>query len=144
MNSFVKNNQRYCAYIILMLILVCFGSCQDENSDELVQKSFINQKFDLKELNEVSRLDHKELIETVVKIEGTIEDINFLNDRSTIILSDKKYEGFSAICDMQKAQSLKFKDLKLGDTITIKGILKGALKDIILLNCIIVNNQPDE
>lgn len=77
--------------------------------------------------------------EHVVAIEGFVEDVNSLNNRQTVILRDKDNRNTSVICDMQKDQTVLLDSLELGDQVTIKGIFKGALKDIILLNCIIFN-----
>ena len=39
---------------------------------------------------------------------------------------------------MQKKENAKIKNLETNDTIVIKGILKGALLDVILLNGIVL------
>jgi hypothetical protein len=46
---------------------------------------------------------------------------------------------------MQKSQKGLLQNIELGELVTIKGVLKGSLKDVILLNCIISNqtNQHD-
>lgn len=77
--------------------------------------------------------------ESVVAVEGFVEDINSLNNRQTVILRGKEHMNASVICDMQKDQTVLLDSLEVGELVTIKGIFKGALKDIILLNCIIFN-----
>ena len=84
------------------------------------------------------------LIENVVLVEGVIQDINSLNNRTTIILKGKKDTDKLVICDMQKNQKIAINNLNLGDEITIKGIFKGTLNDVILLNCIIPQPKTNE
>lgn len=72
----------------------------------------------------------------IVEVYGTIKEINFLNDRTTIILKTNS-ESFGVICDINPSQKTKINQLKEHQNITIKGICKGYLKDVILLNCTI-------
>ena len=75
--------------------------------------------------------------EQVVQIEGVINEINYLNNRVTILLGSGKKDSAQVICDMQKNQTAKISKLKLKDTIKLKGIYKGSLADAIFLNCVI-------
>lgn len=79
----------------------------------------------------------------VIKVFGIIKEITFLNKTNTIILhSDHK--NFSVLCDMQFDSSSGFQNLKVGQKITVKGICKGFLHDVILLNCMLVNTKNNE
>lgn len=70
----------------------------------------------------------------VVEISGIIKEINFLNDRTTVILKSDS-ENFGVICDINPNQKENIYHLKQNQNITVKGICKGFLKDVILLNC---------
>lgn len=122
------------------MIFISLKGCYTENPNEVVQKTSSYERFDVNAFNKKPEFYIETLKEKVVEIEGVVEEVNSLNNRSTIILTDKNDASFSAICDMQKIQNAKIEHIKSGDIITIKGMLKGSLKDIILLNCIIVNN----
>ncbi len=78
--------------------------------------------------------------EDIIGVEGVIQEINTLNNKQTIFLSNSGGDS-SVLCDMQNNQIDKINDLKLGDTIRIKGVFKGYLKDVILLNCVITNRN---
>lgn len=124
---------------IAMLVTFGFVSCYNDNSDQIVQQTTAIKQFELGNLIETLSLDNTNLKESVVGVEGIIEDINFLNDRKTIILRGKENTDVLLICDMQENQATLLKSLEIGELIKIKGILKGSLKDIILLNCMINN-----
>ncbi|CAN0604539.1 unnamed protein product, partial [Ectocarpus sp. 12 AP-2014] len=78
----------------------------------------------------------------VIEVHGTIKEISFLNNRNTIILKSEKFEKNFVICDMSPISNTIIPKLTIGDTITLKGICKGYLLDVILLNCIPTNEKP--
>ncbi len=75
--------------------------------------------------------------EKIVEIEGTIKEINSINNRMTILLEGGADESACVICDMQTDQTQGIKNFRPKDTIRLKGVFKGFLKDAIFLNCII-------
>ncbi|WP_045803034.1 OB-fold protein [Flagellimonas lutaonensis] len=75
--------------------------------------------------------------EKIVEIEGVIKEINSLNNRITIFLEGGAEESACVICDMQADQTDDLKDYRPKDTIRLKGVFKGFLKDAIFLNCVI-------
>jgi ABC-type lipoprotein release transport system permease subunit len=70
----------------------------------------------------------------IIEVSGFIKEISFLNNRNTIILNSNT-ETFGVICDVNPNQKEKIKLLKKHQKISVKGICKGFLKDVILLNC---------
>ena len=82
--------------------------------------------------------------EQLVEIEGCIKEINTRNSRHTILLKGKKDASPYVICDMQTGQEKELKLLKENDTIKVKGIFKGFLKDAIFLHCIIIHYNLNE
>lgn len=79
-----------------------------------------------------------------VEIEGRIKEINTFNHRNTILLKGKEDASPYAICDMQTGQEEALRWLKENDTIKIKGIFKGYLKDAVFLNCMITHRNLNE
>jgi len=79
--------------------------------------------------------------EDIIGVEGVIKEINTLNNKQTIFLADSSRGNSSVLCDMQNNQKNRIQTLKLGDTIRVKGVFKGFLKDVILLNCVITNQN---
>jgi len=130
----------------LLRVVVFLGliSCA-ENSDKIVADSLDVKEFESDKLNDDSfNFNTSNLIESVVMVEGVVQDVNYLNNRSTIILKGKENNQRLVICDMQDNQKLKIKSLNLGDKVSVKGILKGSLRDIILLNCVIPQPKTNE
>lgn len=77
----------------------------------------------------------------IIEVIGTVKEVNFLNERMTLLL--KSNTNNSVICDIHPTQKEKINKLKENDTVKIKGICKGFLKDVVLLNCFI-NLKLDE
>lgn len=82
--------------------------------------------------------------EQLVEIEGRIKEINTRNSRHTILLKGTLDQSPYIICDMQRGQEKELELLKENDTIRIKGIFKGFLKDAVFLNCIVTHQNLHE
>jgi len=78
----------------------------------------------------------------IIEVIGFVKEITFLNNRNTVILYSKNITS-GIICDVHPSQVEKIKHLKEHQKILVKGICKGFLKDVILLNCYIDIN-PNE
>lgn len=73
----------------------------------------------------------------VIQVTGKIKEVNTLNNRSTIFLqSNTKH---NVICEMQLVDKIHETKSLISKTATIKGICKGFLNDVIILNCSITN-----
>ena len=72
----------------------------------------------------------------IIEVTGNIKEISFLNERITVILNSSS-KSFGVICDIHPNDFNKINKFKINDAVTIKGICKGFLKDVILLNCTI-------
>jgi len=125
-------------HFICIVLMLCLNSC-DDASDKMVNQTNPNKQFNVEELIQLLNIDTLDFTENVVLVEGSIKEINYLNNRNTIILRGKENSNTSIICDMQKDQARLLASLQTGQIISIKGILKGSLKDVILLNCKISN-----
>ncbi|GMN05004.1 hypothetical protein MTsPCn5_03920 [Croceitalea sp. MTPC5] len=79
--------------------------------------------------------------ETVIAVTGIVHEVNTINNRVTILLKGNDEQENYIICDMDSNQTHKIKTIQKGDSLVIKGLLKGMLKDVIMLNCIIVKSE---
>ncbi|GAA3642585.1 OB-fold protein [Flavivirga jejuensis] len=79
----------------------------------------------------------------VVEVFGIIKGTTFVNKTNTIILQSD-YNDYNVICDMQVDSLDVFKQLKPSQKVTIKGVCKGFLHDVILLNCMFINTQNND
>jgi len=83
-------------------------------------------------------LAYSNYVEKVVVVEGVVKDVTYLNNRFTVILQNQN--GVPQIlCDMLFSEKENVKELKTGQKVNIKGVCKGYLLDVIMLNCILVN-----
>lgn len=78
----------------------------------------------------------------IIKIYGTVKSVSHLNNRKTIILTGNFKTG--VICDLDDNANIKIDTLKKNQQLYIKGICKGYLKDVILLNCFVDTKNNHE
>lgn len=76
-------------------------------------------------------------INKLLQVTGVVKEINFLNDKNTLILQSTNYSDSGIICDIHKSQIKKLTNIKKHQKVILKGICKGFLKDVILLDCYI-------
>jgi hypothetical protein len=79
----------------------------------------------------------------VIEVEGIVKEVTFLNNRNTVILQTS-HKTSGVICDFEPKQINGFNKIVVGSKVKIKGIYKGFLKDVVLLNCYLNSNQPNE
>ncbi len=105
-------------------------------------------KFRLKAENLISRIQDGNIevpeVENVVEIEGVIKEINRLNGRLTVLLAGGNNESAGIICDMQSNQTNSISKFQPKDTILLKGVYKGFLKDAVFLNCVVSQGKINE
>ncbi len=94
-------------------------------SDELIKSFALNEK-------KSNALYEGKIIE----VSGKVKEISYINERITVIL-DSDSKTFGVICDINPTQKEKIKQLSINQKITVKGVCKGFLKDVILLDCFI-------
>lgn len=83
-------------------------------------------------------------IEKVIEVEGVVKNISFLNNRHTILLESKKFTKSFVMCDMSPLVNKKIHKLKVGDSVVLKGVCKGYLLDVIMLNCLPTNEKTEQ
>jgi len=76
----------------------------------------------------------------VIEITGIVKEVSFLNNRNTLILQGEDKDS-GVICDMNSNQIDAILKINEGQKITIKGVYKGFLKDVVMLNCILITNN---
>ena len=90
-------------------------------SNELIKK-FKNNQENAKNLYS----------DKIIEVSGKIKEISYLNNKTTVILKSENID-FGVICELNPLENIE--NLEKNKTIRIKGICKGYLKDVILLNC---------
>ena len=74
-------------------------------------------------------------IEKALEIKGTLYKVTRKGNKYSLLLRGNQINKL-VLCEMEEDQAPIVETLKIGDEVRVKGILKGFLKDAILLNCI--------
>lgn len=127
---------------ILTLVLASIGYVLVQYlkaPEEEVEQVDIGELITMFQDNE--KLANDTYTEKIIEVEGVVEEISFLNNRHTILLRGDKFAENFILCDM----AFKSKDGKeritKGDTLKLKGICKGYLLDVIMLNCVPIDEK---
>ncbi|WP_339334084.1 MULTISPECIES: OB-fold protein [unclassified Croceitalea] len=121
------------------MIVFFIVSCQsDANQDFTNIEPEISLSADNLILNISNEQNEKEM---VVAVAGLVHEINHVNKRTTILLKGSTKKETYIICDINPNQADNIKAIKEGDSILVKGLLKGMLRDVIMLNCIIAKTK---
>ena len=132
---------------VLVFFIVCMNSfivaCSNHNNiKDTEPKHIVSSDAILLEFLTNEETANKKYIDNVIEVIGTIKEVTSLNNRKTIILQTSTSSGI--ICDVHDSEQKLVNDLKKNQLIHIKGICKGYLKDVILLNCFIdITNQHE-
>ncbi|MFY7672109.1 OB-fold protein [Tenacibaculum sp. MEBiC06402] len=133
-----------CVFVFsLICINYCIVGCSDQNEVKgVTPKYIVSSDILLKDFITNENIADKKYVDEVIEVFGKIKEITSLNNRKTIILQTNTDSGI--ICDVNNSQQELLKDLKKNQLVHIKGICKGYLKDVILLNCFIdITNQHE-
>ena len=128
---------------VVIIIIACLSLVYmvDVFSTTDTHKRNTEKRFTINELIlEHKNETFKKFIEKAIEIEGTINTITYKNNKYTLILSEKDNNTL-ILCEMQTDQNQKIAKLNVGGKVKIKGILKGVLMDVIVLNCIILDQE---
>lgn len=87
------------------------------------------------EADEISA--NKKYNDRVVSVKGIIQSIEISDTTQRIIL---KGEAGAVIGELAKSERKKVAELKVGDSLILKGVCTGFLMDVILVRTIIVKN----
>lgn len=129
--------------IILLVLLIVFVKYEFSNSQKLKPEITIASTLLLKDYLTNEKKANNVYNNRIIKITGIVKKITYLNQRNTIFL-DAKHKSSNIICDLNDSEKKKLDQIKAGQEITITGICKGFLKDIIILNCDIQTKQKNE
>ncbi len=108
-----------------------------QKTESVITLSADNLSKEIILIEDLKRFDH--FIEKAIQIKGIIKKIESNGNGYTVVLNSEN-KKINILCKLQVDQNEKIGDLIIGDTITIKGIYKGYLIDMILLNCIITKH----
>ena len=139
----MKSKNKFFLFIIIVIIaiigyyyIIPLFTSSDKNIENEVPELALNSNDLISAYISNEEKSDELYVGKIIEVTGSIKEITFLNDRNTIILESKN-KKFGVICDLNPNQKEKIKELKKHQKIKVKGICKGFLKDVILLNCAI-------
>lgn len=145
------NKKRNIVLLVLSTLLIAF--CIYINS-KLTAENYIDIENISTELNVTSNklvatfMDNEERADKmfsgkIIEITGRVKEVTFLNNRNTVILYGQNSTS-GIICDFDTNQLEEIKDLSKNQKVTIKGVCKGFLKDVVILNCFLMKTNLNE
>lgn len=139
--------KKHVFYIIsigfLVICIAIFFLLDNKNLANTKPTVFIESNKLMNAFNNDEKKANKLYTGKVIEVAGTIQEINYLNKKTTLILNTD-YTDSSIICELNNDETKKLIDIDKNKKILIKGICKGFLKDIILLNCYLETNKTYE
>lgn len=133
-------------FLTLVVSIAHFYNAFQKPAQKDVTKLDVAAILDADDLIRLFRKDKKTasdaLVEQVVQVQGEIKEISFINDRYTILLKSKNFTKSFVMCEMA-SKNLNIENLAVGDTLKLRGICKGYLLDVIMLNCVPINENTN-
>lgn len=141
----MKLKKAYALLAVTVLVLISFFiyktynkphvAIEDTKAQISVKASEMIQDF----LSDEQSANTKYL-EKIIQVEGTVKEIKIKNNGVIVSLGTKDTME-SILCHLLVSETDKTKNLKKGQTISVKGICTGYLLDIILIRSIIKINK---
>lgn len=128
--------------VLSYFIFRCVVSYQFKNIKNTSPAYFVSANTILNDFKNNEQEANKKYTNKIIQVYGVVKEISHLNNRKTIILSSNS--SSSIICDLDDAEKIQIQNFKKNQQLYIKGICKGYLEDVILLNCFIVTQNNHE
>lgn len=89
------------------------------------------------------RLANEKYVDNLIQIKGEVADIKYENGTSVITLKGEN-DFSNIICRMLPEANLEVLKLKKGAQIMVKGVCTGYLLDVVMVRCILINDNFNE
>ncbi len=125
--------------VSFIMIYISYNKPADINVSRIENVNQLSIEELLTEFNGNLEKANATFIEKVIEVEGVIKEVSYLNNRHTIILKSKSFTQSFVICDMSPKNNDRTNEFVVGNTIVLRGVCKGYLLDVIMLNCMPTN-----
>lgn len=89
------------------------------------------------------RLANEKYVDNLIQIKGEVADIKYENGTSVITLKGEN-DFSNIICRMLPEANLEVLKLKKGAQIMVKGVCTGYLLDVVMVRCVLTNDNFNE
>ena len=128
-------------FVVVLLGLICIYIFFKPEKDILKFKP--DYKLTAIELfNEYStneEVANTKFLGNIIQVSGTIREINTEDSIYTTIILETDDEFFGVSCVLNNKYTTKQKEILIGSEATIKGICSGMLIDVVLNNCVLID-----
>lgn len=121
-----------CCYLYLEFYNSHKKDMQTANTDVHIRSNQLAGSFSADE--QKANYDY---VEKTIEVVGSIEKITKVDNRYTVLLQGEDRASY-VMCDLLPSNSKMAEKLRPGQVVRLKGICKGYLMDVILLNCILI------
>lgn len=139
----LKSRKNLIIFILILVIIpislffyVYNKPHRDINDEEPVVNITANQLFVEYEQNEDEA--NERFLDKVIIIEGKIDELDISKEDDPTIIIKNAEDFFGVSCSFGKEMEQLLANKKIGDFIKVKGICKGYLSDVVLIDCIII------
>ncbi|MEO9954414.1 hypothetical protein [Nonlabens sp.] len=84
---------------------------------------------------------HDSLIDKSIVVYGTVKEKLSANNKYALLLEGSNEKNI--LCQLNENQIVKTKKIEINEQVKIRGIYKGKLSDLILLNCELLDHTYD-
>ena len=128
--------------VLLLVLSLSLGSCADILRDDI---STMESVAHLSADELISGLEANENFykEEILSVKGALVEVNTKNDHVNFLIKGNTIENHYIICEMNHSFELQDNHFLPGETVKVKGILKGYLNDVVLLNCVLDNTDKE-
>lgn len=135
------------SFSILLVLMGYFGYQHYSSNQVSILETPAAYSLTSKELSYLFLSDEKKsnsiFVDQIIEVHGTVDTVTFFNNRNTVILQGEN-PNTNLICEMDITEVMQSNKIKKGAKIQLKGICKGRLNDVVLLNCLFTNKSNDE
>jgi len=134
------NSKNIVAVLLVSVLMLCCESMLEKDISMVAPVAFYEADVLLDDMKKGRKFPK----EQVIYVEGYIKETNTKNGNFNILIKGTTNQSHYIICEMSDSFKKATLGLEKGQAVAIKGVLKGFLNDVILLNCVMDNTFLDE
>ncbi len=147
--AFVKSKSfRITASVVLLLIVsgIIYGYLEFTRQHSDISK--VKPDFTLNASDLYSEFEGDELSATakysgkIIELSGKVAEIEYSSADSTLSITLREVDQFSGvICTFSEIKDATSSNVNAGEQITVRGECSGMLMDVLLNNCVLINEK---
>ncbi len=140
----MRNSRKNFSILIIVLLIVPIGLVfytynqphRDINDEDSIISIMANQLFMEYEQNELAA--NIKFLDKAIIVNGKIDKLDTSSKNDIIVIFKKPDDFFGLSCSFDGGMKHLLSNKSIGDSLKLKGICKGYLSDVVLIDCIII------